>query len=88
MVTGFEPVMKVLQTSALPLGYTTMLLLSKKIKQTNPNMQDGVKSPLRYHLAKTQSKGGMWGSNPRVPDPQTGVLTASPIPPKYSVKQG
>ncbi len=51
-------------------------------------MQDGVKSPLRYHLAKTQSKGGMWGSNPRVPDPQTGVLTASPIPPKYSVKQG
>ena len=27
-VTGFEPVMKVLQTSALPLGYTAIILLS------------------------------------------------------------
>ncbi|OJG15522.1 hypothetical protein RU95_GL003709 [Enterococcus avium] len=26
-VTGFEPVMKVLQTSALPLGYTAIILL-------------------------------------------------------------
>ncbi|OJG19126.1 hypothetical protein RU97_GL000697 [Enterococcus canis] len=25
-VTGFEPVMKVLQTSALPLGYTAIIL--------------------------------------------------------------
>ena len=23
----------------------------------------------------------MWGSNPRVPEPQSGVLTTSPIPP-------
>lgn len=30
VVTGFEPVMKVLQTSALPLGYTTMLLAIRK----------------------------------------------------------
>ena len=23
----------------------------------------------------------MWGSNPRIPEPQSGVLTTSPIPP-------
>ncbi len=28
----------------------------------------------------------MWGSNPRIPEPQSGVLTTSPIPPfqKYN----
>lgn len=25
--------------------------------------------------------GEMWGSNPRIPEPQSGVLTTSPIPP-------
>ena len=25
--------------------------------------------------------GEMWGSNPRMPEPQSGVLTTSPIPP-------
>ena len=34
--------------------------------------------PLGYIPEK---KGGMWESNPRVLDPQTSVLTTSPIPP-------
>ncbi len=25
--------------------------------------------------------GGMWESNPRIPEPQSGVLITSPIPP-------
>ncbi|KRM10760.1 hypothetical protein FD16_GL001153 [Paucilactobacillus suebicus DSM 5007 = KCTC 3549] len=84
MVTGFEPVMKVLQTSALPLGYTTMLQLRPSLTCKH----DGVKVTTSSLSAKTQSKGGRWESNPRVPDPQTGVLTTSPLPPRYSVKQG
>lgn len=27
----------------------------------------------------------MWGSNPRVPEPQSGVLTTSPIPPLLKI---
>ena len=30
------------------------------------------------------NKGGRWGSNPRVPEPQSGALTTSPHPPHYS----
>ena len=30
-VTGFEPVIEVLQTCALPLGYTAEMLLFKKL---------------------------------------------------------
>ena len=41
MVTGFEPVMKVLQTSALPLGYTTIKYPRLEL-QTVKN-DDGVK---------------------------------------------
>ena len=32
----------------------------------------------------THKWGEMWGSNPRVPEPQSGVLTTSPIPPYYN----
>lgn len=28
--------------------------------------------------------GGRWGSNPRMPEPQSGVLTASPRPPSQA----
>lgn len=27
----------------------------------------------------------MWGSNPRMPEPQSGVLTTSPIPPSREI---
>ncbi len=43
-VTGFEPVMKVLQTSALPLGYTAIILLPKQIGLAGVEpAHDGVK---------------------------------------------
>ena len=29
--------------------------------------------------------GEMWGSNPRIPEPQSGVLTTSPIPPLLKI---
>ena len=34
-----------------------------------------------YRLAIPQSKGDRWGSNPRVPEPQSGALTTSPLSP-------
>ena len=37
-----------------------------------------------YHLAITQSKGGRWESNPRVPEPQSGALTTSPLSPSMA----
>ena len=88
-VTGFEPVMKVLQTSALPLGYTAIiLLLQSTIKwrlywgswiRTNAWRSQ---SPLPYRLAIPQKwKGEWWESNPRMPEPQSGALTTSPHPP-------
>jgi hypothetical protein len=61
-VIGFEPMIKVLQTSALPLGYTAI--------QLEFNWD---KAPIK--------KGGRWESNPRVSEPQSDVLTTSPLPP-------
>ena len=42
---------------------------------------DGVKVRCLTTWLYPSKKGGMWGSNPRMPVPQTGVLTASPITP-------
>ena len=59
-VTGFEPVMKVLQTSALPLGYTAIFLVEWFIQlnwaswiRTNAW---GSQSPLPYRLAIAHEK--------------------------------
>ena len=43
-VTGFEPVMKVLQTSALPLGYTAIYVLLTGVAGFEPT-HEGVKVP-------------------------------------------
>ena len=79
---GFEPTIKVLQTSALPLGYTAICY------QIIQNWDSWIRtsacqsqSLMPYHLAISQYQGGIWDSNPCMPDPQTGVLTPSPIPP-------
>ena len=36
-----------------------------------------------YRLAIPQSKGDRWESNPRVPEPQSGALTTSPLSPSW-----
>lgn len=42
------------------------------------NYQNKKTSQMTSYLSQW---GDMWGSNPRVPEPQSGVLTTSPIPP-------
>ena len=81
-MTGVEPVIKVLQTSALPLGYTA--ILKEQIPIGIAGFEPahvGVKVPCLTAWLYPNIKGGRWGSNPRVPEPQSGVLTTSPIPP-------
>ncbi|OSH36747.1 hypothetical protein WZ342_2231 [Enterococcus faecalis] len=84
-VTGFEPVMKVLQTSALPLGYTAIFHFCYKktgVAGFEPT-HDGVKVRCltAWLYPNKITKGDRWESNPRMPEPQSGVLTTSPRSP-------
>lgn len=47
-------------------------MLSIKIHKTE-NTKNAIAKDFSFAIALGQ--GGMWDSNPRVPDPQTGVLT-------------
>ena len=38
-----------------------------------------------FILSYLLKKGGRWGSNPRMPEPQSGALTASPRPPCWVI---
>gem|GEM_PF-5331525 len=115
-VTGFEPVIEVLQTSALPLGYTAILkkmerktgfepatpTLARWCSTTELLPQSGwatrirtwgmtgpkpVALPLGYSPTNNyfiKKWGDRWGSNPRMPEPQSGALTTSPRPPSFN----
>ena len=61
-------------------GIVLLACYIKKEKKTAPTSQHD----LIYHHIKNviiYLWGEMWGSNPRMPEPQSGVLTTSPIPP-------
>ena len=69
-VTGFEPVMKVLQTSALPLGYTAIILLSvykvnyrTGVAGFEPT-HEGVKVPCLTAWLYPNKEGRMMGIEP------------------------
>ena len=46
--TGFEPVIKVLQTSALPLGYAAIILSGRRDSNPRPSPWQGDILPLNY----------------------------------------
>jgi hypothetical protein len=46
--TGFEPVVKVLQTSALPLGYAAILWSGRRDSNPRPPPWQGGVLPLNY----------------------------------------
>ena len=69
-VTGFEPVMKVLQTSALPLGYTAIILFSiyklnyrTGVAGFEPT-HEGVKVPCLTAWLYPNKEGRMMGIEP------------------------
>ena len=49
---------------------TNIIILFIKIKKTISN-----------DIVLIYQWGGIWGSNPCIPEPQSGVLTTSPTPP-------
>ena len=84
-VVGFEPAIRVLQTRALPLGYTAIKTGVAGFEPTN----HGVKVRcLTAWLYPKNIKGDRWESNPRMSDPQTDALTTSPRSPSYTYKTG
>ena len=82
--TGFEPVIKVLQTSALPLGYAANNWASW-IRTNEWRSQ----SPLPYRLAIAQYIDGGGGqirtAEPEGADLQSAAFSHFATPPAYSV---
>lgn len=70
-VGGVEPPITESKSVALPLGYT-------------PIMENGSYPANRIDLCKKW--GEWWGSNPRITEPQSAVLTTSPHPPHLVIQ--
>src|SRR5699024_2383975 len=82
--TGFEPA-----TPTLARWCSTTELLPQQLAGLlgfEPR-NDGIKTRcLTAWLSPNKYKwGGWWDSNPRVPEPQSGALTASPQPPYLNI---
>ena len=71
-VGGVEPPITESKSVALPLGYT-------------PIMENGSYPANRIDLCK-KKWGEWWGSNPRITEPQSAVLTTSPHPPHLVIQ--
>jgi hypothetical protein len=72
--------MKVLQTSALPLGYTAIISKKTGVAGFEPT-HEGVKVPCLTAWLYPNKKGERGESNPRMSEPQSDALTTSPRSP-------
>ena len=81
-VTGFEPVMKVLQTSALPLGYTAIYVLLTGVAGFEPT-HEGVKVPCLTAWLYPKKNGGEWirTTEPKGTDLQSAAFSHFATPP-------
>ena len=79
-MAGLEPTISESKSGVLPLHYIPLLLRFKRQVGGERGRQCRPRSLLMW--------GGIWGSNPRHPEPQSGALPTELIPPYLARQKG